>query len=125
MYDKGFSLLEVLVGLLVVSLVGVSVQTQIWQHWRWVRQQQTYTMAVLQLRNFIQQQLVTPRSRQTELFQHWQRQHAHILPGSRSHQSMEEHTWRVVLGWPMVDEDQPSPHCQQAGIAMPHCLIIG
>lgn len=125
MREKGFSLLELLAALLMVSLMGVGVQMQVWRHWRWVSEQEAQAIAVLQMRNWIQQQRVTPLSWQDELFMHWQTQHAQALPGSLSHRQMHPEGWRLVLGWPVAGEQQEfSPQCQQAGVSMPRCLIF-
>jgi prepilin-type N-terminal cleavage/methylation domain-containing protein len=96
---QGFSLLEMLVTLLMVSTAGLSLHGLVWQHGQQLVQQRLQATAVLQLRNIAQQLSVTPPGRLHVLLQQWQSQHQQALAGSVSQWQLDGQKLTIVLGW--------------------------
>jgi type II secretory pathway pseudopilin PulG len=127
-YIQGFSLLEMLATLLMVSAAGLSLHGLTWQHGQQMAQQRLQASAVLQLRNIAQRLSVTPPDGLHTLLQQWQSEHQRALPGSVSQWRVDGQRLTITLGWPAPgqattytcpDDSLPVNHCLSFSHALP------
>jgi len=115
---KGFTFLEILFSLLLISLLLLGMDATLFTSLRQVKSNLYFTSAIQQLAVITERLKIMPAAELTETVKHWNEQNQHVLPQTTGWVEKKANAYSIVITW----GGYKAKNCQKNIIGETGCL---